>query len=338
MRPFISKMIAQEAMIKITNFLLLLLINYQAIALEPTSTNYQLITMGTGNITGLYYTVGGSICRLVNEKIKEFGIRCAVEYSDGAVANFNSLMNKKIDLAIMQNDVFYDAISGTGYFANQPPNKSLKLMLSLFPESLTVMVRSNSAINSFEDIKGKRVVMGNDGSGSKELTNKLFNFYGWKTEDFVSLEAVDISTHSQALCDNKIDVMITHQGHPNSTIKEATTTCDVTILEVVGDKINEFLNSSPYYQTSTIPGGIYAGNPNDITTFGNKALLVTTDNIDHITIYNITKSILNSFNNFKALNPVFASSDINVMIDGISVNYLHEGAAKYLKEQNLLPQ
>jgi TRAP transporter TAXI family solute receptor len=210
------------------------------------------------------------------------------------------------------------------------------MMLSLFPESLTVIVRSNSAINSFEDIKGKRVVMGNNGSGSKKLTAKLFAFYGWKTEDFVSLESVDISTHSQALCDNKIDVMITNQGHPNSTIKEATTTCDVNILPVFGEKINEFLSSSPYYQVSTIPGGIYAGNPNDITTFGSKALLVTTDNIDHITIYNITKSILNSFNNFKALNPVFASSEISAMIDGVNVDYLHEGAAKYLNETNLL--
>jgi TRAP transporter TAXI family solute receptor len=298
--------------------------------------NSQIITIGTGSITGLYYPAGGAICRMINLQFNKHHIRCSVEATSGSLFNIQSLNNGQVEFAIVQSDVQYEAYNGIGNFASQGKNHKLRSVFSIHDDSFTVVARAGSGIKSFEDIKGKRVNIGTLGSGSRSMIENLIKLYGWKTEDFPNINEFKASEQPEALCNNKIDVMIFSVGHPNGAVQEAATTCATEIIPVQGPKIKEFLKLYPYYVETVVPGGIYAGNKNDINTFGAKATIVTTSDIKDDVIYQIVKSVFEGFSSFKFLHPVFSSLTIKKMIKEGNTIPLHNGATKYFNENDLL--
>lgn len=317
--------------------LLILLISLSSFAAEDNKKlGNKPMTIGAGDVTGLYYSVGGTICRIINQNIKNLGIRCAVDYSNGSSENLENLYSNKNNFAILQSDTLHDAYNGSGPYANKAPNKSLRSIFSLYQEALTIVARANTGIAKFEDIKGKRIAIAVDGSGSKTLVEKLFAFYGLGKKDFASISEIDLSSQPEALCNSKIDAMIINVGHPNGAVREASISCDIAILQLDEKTISNFIASNPSYTKATIKGGTYPGNPSDITTLGVSAILTTTDDMDSDIIYKITKAVLGDFDHLKALDPVFYSLDTKYMVNNYKLEPMHDGAAKYFKEAGLL--
>ena len=293
-----------------------------------TRSNYKLITIGTGEVTGIYYPVGGAICRLTNQNIANLGIRCSVNYTNGSMDNLKSLLDKKNDFAILQSDVFHDAYNES--------DKSLRAVFSLYPESLTLIVRTGDSIKQVEDLKGKRIASDVEGYGNKNLITRLFADYNFNKQDLANVTEMDLLSQPEALCSNKIDAMVVIVGHPSAVVKDVSSSCDVTILPIADDKISDLVNKNPYYVASTIKGGTYQGNPNDIKTFGVSAILVSTKDVDADIVYKLTKSVLDSFSDFRALIPAISFVDKTYMVNNLKPESTHEGAKKYFKEANLL--
>ena len=192
------------------------------------------ITIGTGGVTGVYYPTGGAICRLVNKGRKEHHVRCSVESTGGSIYNLNTIRAGELDMGVAQSDWQYHAYNGTSKFKDQGPNKDLRAVFSVHPEPFTVVARADSGIKSFDDLKGKRVNIGNPGSGQRGTMEVLMAAKGWKKSDFTLASELKASEQSKALCDNKIDAMIYTVGHPSGSIKEATTSCDTVLVSVSG--------------------------------------------------------------------------------------------------------
>lgn len=296
----------------------------------------KFVTIGTGGVTGVYYPTGGAICRLVNRGRKDHGIRCSVESTGGSVYNLNALREGGLDLAVTQSDWQYHAYTGTSIFAGQGAFKDLRSVFSLHTEAFTVIVRADSGINKFEDIVGKRVNVGNPGSGNRATMEVVMKAEGWTMKSFKLASELKGSEQPQALCDNKIDVMIYNAGHPNGAVQEVATSCDVKLIPVTGPVIDKLIASSPYYATTTIPGGMYAGNPEDIKTFGVKATFVSSAKVDEDVIYQIVKAVFDNFDNFKTLHPVFVNLDPRRLIREGNSAPLHKGAEKYFREKGLM--
>jgi len=293
----------------------------------------KFITIGTGGVTGVYYPTGGAICRLVNRGHKDHGIRCSVEATGGSVYNVNSLRQGGMDVAIVQSDWQYHAYNGTDIFAAQGPFKDLRSIFSLHTEAFTVVVRANSDIKGLDDLPGKRVNIGNPGSGNRATMDVVMRAKGWTEKTFKIASELKAQEQAQALCDGKIDAMIYSAGHPNGAVQEVATSCDVRILTLEGPEIDAIVKDNPFYSYTTIPGGMYNGNPNDVKTFGVKATFVTTSKVDDDTIYQIVKSVFDNFENFKTLHPVFTYlEEQNLIKDGNSAP-LHDGAKKYYRER-----
>ena len=149
-----------------------------------TATAESFITIGTGGVTGVYYPAGGAICRLVNKGRKEHGVRCSVESTGGSVYNLNTIRAGELDMGVAQSDWQYHAYNGTSQFAEQGPNKDLRAVFSLHPEPFTVVARKDSGIKTFDDLKGKRVNIGNPGSGQRGTMEVVMNAKGWTMGDF----------------------------------------------------------------------------------------------------------------------------------------------------------
>lgn len=314
----------------------LLLLSVVLFKAESAVAEDKFITIGTGSVTGVYYPTGGAICRLVNKGRRTHGVRCSVESTSGSVYNLEALRKKELDFAIAQSDWQYNAYNGIDYFADQGANKQLRSLFSLHSEAFTVVARADSSIKTFEDLKGKRVNIGNQGSGNRATMEVLMKAEGWTTKDFKETFELKASEQADALCSNKIDAMIYSAGHPNGAVQEAATTCETVIIPVEGPKVDELLKLHPYYVYTIIPGGMYPGTPNDVKTFGVKATLVTMEDENEEVVYQVVKAVFDNFDNFKTLHPVFSTLDLKKMVKEGSIAPLHKGAERYFKEKGLL--
>lgn len=296
------------------------------------------ISIGTGAITGVYYPAGGAICRLLNRGRKDHGIRCSVESTGGSVSNLNAVRNGAIDFGIVQSDWQYHAYNGTGFFSDQKPFRELRSVFSLYTETFTIAALEKSNIRTVDDLLGKRVNFGPQGSGMYATMEVLMGVKGWTKQSFSAVNYLQPSEQPKALCDGKIDVMIYASGNPNGVLQEATQSCKVRIIPIDRETIDKLIQTNSFYVKAVVPGGMYAGNPNNVETFGVKASLVTSEKTPIDVVYNITKATIENFDNFKTLHPVFSSLKKEEMVrDGNSAP-IHPGALKYFKEVKLLKE
>lgn len=301
-----------------------------------SAADTKFVTIGTGGVTGVYYPTGGAICRLVNKTRKEHGIRCSVESTGGSVYNLNTIRAGELDMGVAQSDWQYHAYHGTSKFEDKGANKELRAVFSVHPEPFTVVARADSGIKNFDDLKGKRVNIGNPGSGQRGTMEVVMAAKGWKASDFALASELKSAEQSAALCDNKIDAIVFTVGHPSGSIKEATTSCDSVLVNVAGPVIDKIVSENDYYRTATIPGGMYRGNGEDTKTFGVGATFVSSTAVPEDVMYNVVKAVFENFDSFKKLHPAFANLKKEEMVkDGLSAP-LHAGAAKYYKEAGLI--
>lgn len=307
-----------------------------ALGAATTANAESFITIGTGGVTGVYYPTGGAICRLVNKNRAEHGIRCSVESTGGSVYNLNTIRAGELDMGVAQSDWQYHAYHGTSKFEESGPNKELRAVFSVHPEPFTVVARADSGIKTFTDLKGKRVNIGNPGSGQRGTMEVLMEALGWTKDDFSLASELKSAEQSKALCDNKIDAMVFTVGHPSGSIKEATTTCDAVLVSVTGPEVEKLIAENAYYRVATIPGGMYRGNDNDVQTFGVGATFVSSTNTPADTVYQVVKAVFENFDDFRKLHPAFEVLKKEQMVkDGLSAP-LHDGAMKYYKEAGLM--
>ncbi len=304
--------------------------------MAPAAMAEEFITIGTGGVTGVYYPTGGAICRLVNKGRRDHGVRCSVESTGGSVYNINTIREGELEFGVAQSDWQYHAYNGTSRFEETGPFEGLRAVFSVHPEPFTVVARADSGIATFEDLKGKRVNIGNPGSGQRGTMEVLMGALGWTTGDFALATELKASEQSAALCDNQIDAMVYTVGHPSGSIQEATTACDSVLVEVSGDVVAKLIEDNSFYRSATIPGGMYRGNDEDTMTFGVGATFVSADSVSEDVVYTLVKSVFENFDDFKGLHPAFANLAPEEMASAGLSAPLHDGAAKYYREAGLI--
>lgn len=296
----------------------------------------EFISIGTGGVTGVYYPTGGAICRLVNKSRKEHGIRCAVESTGGSVYNINTIKAKELEFGVAQSDWQHHAYNGTSKFEGDAAFPGIRAVFSVHAEPFTLLVRGDSGITKFEELKGKRVNVGNPGSGQRATMEVVMDAFGITMDDLGLATEYKGSEMAKQICDGNIDAMIYTIGHPAAAIKEATTTCDVKLVSVTGAPIDKLVADNPYYRVATIPGGMYAGNDQDTTTFGVGATFVSSVDVSDEVVYVVAKAVMENIDDFRQLHPAFANLDPKQMVSAGLSAPLHPGAEKAYKELGLI--
>lgn len=296
----------------------------------------QFVSIGTGGVTGVYYPTGGAICRLVNRNRKEHGIRCGVESTGGSVFNINAVRGGELEFGVAQSDWQFHAYNGTSRFEEQGAFEGLRAVFSVHPEPFTVVARADAGISTFEDLKGKRVNVGNPGSGQRGTMEVLMDAMGWTMGDFALSSELQAAEQSQALCDNNIDAMVYTVGHPSGSIQEATTSCDSVLVTVENEATAKLIADNSYYRSAVIPGGMYRGNDEDVNTFGVGATFVSSTDVPDDVVYEIVKAVFENIDQFRSLHPAFANLDPEQMASAGLSAPLHPGAERYYKEAGLI--
>lgn len=296
-------------------------------------TNF--VTIGTGGITGVYYPTGGAIAKMVNKKKKEYGIRATVESTGGSVFNVNAVMNGDLEFGIVQSDRQYQAVNGLEEWKDKGPQQDLRAVFSIHPESVTLVAAVDSGAKDIKDLKGKKVNIGNPGSGQRQNSIDALSTVGLDIDKDIQTESVKASEAPGLLQDGRIDAFFYTVGHPNGAIKEATSgTRKVRFVTI--SAVDKLLAQYPYYARSSIPVAQYPGaeNDKDVETFGVKATFVTSAKVPDETVYAITKEVFDNLEEFKKLHPAYAGLTRESMLEGLSAP-IHPGAMKYYQEAGL---
>lgn len=295
----------------------------------------KFITIGTGGQTGVYYVVGQSICQLVNRDTAKTQVKCNAPSTGASVANLNAIADKQMDMGIAQSDWQYHAYNGSSSFEGKK-NDKLRAVFSLHPEPFTLMARDDSGIQTFDDLKGKRVNVGDPGSGTRATMNVILDAKGWSNKDFKVASELKPAEMASVMCDNNLDAITYNVGHPNGALKEAAASCNAHLVPVTGEAIDKLVDAHSYYAKATIPGGLYKGTDNPVETFGVYATLVTSSDVEADKVYAVVKAVFDNFDRFKRLHPAFANLKEEEMIKNALSAPLHEGAERYYKERGWL--
>ncbi|MDH3631609.1 MAG: TAXI family TRAP transporter solute-binding subunit [Gammaproteobacteria bacterium] len=292
----------------------------------------QFVSIGTGGVTGVYYPTGGAICRLVNKNRKEHGIRCSAESTGGSIYNINTIRAGELEFGVAQSDWQYHAYNGTSKFKDQGAFKKLRAVFSVHPEPVTVIASDSSGVMQLSDIKGKRMNIGNPGSGTRGTWEVIEEALGWTRADLKLAAEMKSAETGQAVCDGKIDAYFWLVGHPSALTQESLATCDAHLVHVKGKAIDKLVSDNSFYRKATIPAGMY-NNDKDIQTFGVGATFVSSTDVSDEVVYTIVKAVFDNFDDFKKLHPAFGNLKESEMIKDALSAPLHDGAAKYYKER-----
>lgn len=304
-----------------------------AVAAPVQAQDQKFITIGTAGVTGMYYVVGNSICKFMNRDTAKHGYRCTAQATSGSIANLNGIAKAEMNFGTVQSDWQYHSLHGTSAFSKSGPNKNLRSVFSAHADIVTVVARADTGIDVLADLKGKKVNIGNPGSGSRATAEVLLNTIGISVSDLAFAAELKSAEQSAALCDEKVDAIMFSAGHPVGNIKEATVSCDTVFLQVDGAEVDKLVAETPYYSKATIPAGLYKGQPETIHSYGPLATLVTSTDTDEEAVYQLVKAVFDNFKRFKALRPTFADLTEKDMISNGTIAPLHEGAIRYYKER-----
>ena len=295
------------------------------------------VVIGTASATGIYYPLGGSICRLVNLETSRHGLRCSEEPSSGPGTNLESLRRGRLDIGIVPSDVLADAVAGQGPFTLRGPATKVRILFSGPDDMFTVVARKELGIGTVAEARGTRINIGNPGSRQRANIDRVIAVLGLTRSDFVEVRELSPAEQSRAFCAKELDVIVYSVGHPNGLIQDVTRTCHGRLVDVSGPGIDRMLSEYREYERTVIPGGTYWDAPADVRTFGVRAVVVTSPRVSDTMAYEITRAVFENFDAFRRLHPAFETLSVADMVHASGRAPVHAGAMRYYRERGWLP-
>lgn len=308
-----------------------------SIVLGTASTTAQVakkyLLIGGGSATGVYYQVALSICTLVNEKLERQGYVCLGRPSLGSVFNIRAIRRGLLNFGVVQSDRTYQAYHGKGEWAGWR-YEGLRSVLSVYPETVMLVTRADTGITRVDDLRERRVNIGNPGSGTRGNAVDVLTYYG--IDQNFDITAKDLQPHdaTQALVDKKIDAFFYTVGNPWEDGQKLATRTKIRMIPIDAPSIKGLVANRSYYVMATIPGGVYEGVDKDVPTYAVKATLVTSEAEPEEVVYNVVKTVFENLERFRKMHAAFALASLQPqeMLEGLSAP-LHPGALRYYKEK-----
>lgn len=291
----------------------------------PQGGKYVLATGGT---SGTYYPFGGAISQVINAHAENTNITAT---STGAsIENIRLISSGEADLAIVQNDVLDYAVNGTELFAEK--TTGIAAVASLYPEIVQLVVGKDSGINSIADLKGKKVSVGDVGSGVEANAKQILELYGMTFDD-IKAQHLSFKESASTFQDGQIDAFFVTAGIPNTAIVELSLTSPVKLLGFEDDKLAEIITKYPFYTVFEIPADVYKTDA-PTKTIAIKATLIVSDKLSEDVVYGMTKALFENLGELGESHAKGKEVSLEAALDGISTT-IHPGALKYFKEKGI---
>ena len=293
----------------------------------------QNLLVGGGSVTGVYYQVALQVGNLVNKYASD-KYNCVGRPALGSVFNINAVNRGLLDFGVAQSDRNWQAANGAADWKGKPVGK-LRSVFSMHPEAVLLMTRADSGISSVSDLKGKRVNIGNPGSGQRGNAEDVLRIYGIDKDKDIDAEGLQQHDASRALIDRKIDAFFYTVGNPSAAITEPANSTKTDLIPINSQGIRDFIADKPYYVMTKIPAGTYKGIDHDTETYAVKATVVASSDASEQMVYDVVKLVFENLDELKQTHAAFRFLTPKDMLEGLSAP-LHPGAERYYKERGWL--
>ena len=289
--------------------------------------NYILATGGT---SGTYYPFGGAVANIWNTKIQNMNV--TAQATGASAENLRLISKGEAEFAIVQNDVMDYAYNGTDMFAGQKLS-GIMTIGTLYPEVVQIAASKASGIKTVADMKGKRISIGDAGSGVEFNAKQILEGYGLTFND-IQKNNLSFKESAEGIQNGTLDACFITAGVPNSALQELAFTSGLVLVPVDGETADKICAAHSFYTKTTIPGGTYKGTDTDTSALAIRATLAVSEKLDENTVYEMTKVL---FSNLAELGTAHAKGkevSAAAAVTGVSVPF-HPGALKYYKEVGL---
>jgi TRAP transporter TAXI family solute receptor len=300
----------------------------------------KFITIATGGTAGAYYPLGGLMAQILTDRVPEVVV--TVQTSGGSVANCNLMKDRQVESAISQNNVTNSAYEGKDQFAAGKPVKNLRFVASLFREIIHVVARADSGIKSLKDIKGKRLIPGDRGSGTEVDTLNILAAMGLTYKDFAGVDWVPYTGMVQRLQDKQMDVAFLTVGWPASAVTELAMATEIVLVPIEEEMRDKLTKMYSFYTKAVIPKGTYKGMKQDVPTITTTAQWLMDEQVPADLVYKLTMALWekgkDGLSGADVMGKVYARGrdvQLKTALDGMGIP-LHPGAARYYKEIGLI--
>jgi hypothetical protein len=287
------------------------------------------LTFATGGTAGTYFPLGGEMASVINNNTS---IQVTAVASNASADNIQQIGNGDAHIAIVQNDVMSYAFNGTEIWTENPPVTNMATLMSLYPETVQIIAAADSGINSIEDLVGKRVSIGDIGSGVEANALQVLGVHGITTDDIV-VSNLGFSASADAMRDRRLDAVFITSGTPNAAVLELSTGRDLNIIPIAQDKINELLSKYAFYVQVAITSDEYSFLSQTVSTVAVQATLIASTSVSDQSAYNIVKALIENAGDISHARGAYIIAENAVK--SISVD-LHPGAARYFREIGVL--
>ena len=293
------------------------------------------VVLATGGPTGTYYAYGMAMGTILAEKT---GIKVDAISTGASKANIQSIQLGEVDMAVVQNDVMYYAYTGTDLFTGEQ-TQDFSAMAVLYPELCQIIASEESGIKTVADLAGKRVSVGDAGSGVEFNAKQILEAYGIDMNEDIQKQNLGFGPSADALKDGKIDAFFCVAGIPTTAITDLAMSKNITVVAVEDDKFAELSEKYGFYTQQNVPAGTYAGMEEDVKTVAVMATYIVDNDLPEKAVYDLTKAMFENKDAIAAAHVKGAELNAETAIDGIPAEVpLHPGAAKYYKEIGVLAE
>jgi TRAP transporter TAXI family solute receptor len=298
-------------------------------------------------VSGTYFPIGGLIANIISNppgaRPCEEGGSCGVpglvaiaQTSQGSVDNIEAIERGDIESGFAQSDVTYGAYTGTGVFAGREPAKRIRVLTNLYPESVHLVVRAGSGIESVGDLRGRRVSIDRSGSGTRVDALLILEAFGVREE---GLEPLDVSPADAVdmMEAGGLDAFFLVAGYPAAAVSELAQRKTARLLPLVGPEVTALIKRYPFFAYDLIPFATYEGLPATETISVGAQWLVSAE-LEEEFVYRLTEALWRPEAR-QLLDQGHSKGreiTLETALDGVAIP-LHPGAERYYREVGLLP-
>ncbi|GAB2649785.1 MULTISPECIES: TAXI family TRAP transporter solute-binding subunit [Psychrobacter] len=285
----------------------------------------KFLTIATGGASGPYNIIGTALSEVY---VKNFGVNSKTQTTGASVENVNLLTQGKVDMVLALSDVVTDAVEGKNNF--DKPIDNIQQIAVLYPNVVQIVTTKDTGIKNIEDLRGKRIAVGDQGSGTEVNARTLLEGFGI-TYDDITVDYLGFAEAADGMKAGKIEAAFFSSGLPNSSLMELEQGVDLQLVTIDQDKLKEIIATKPYFNTFEIPAGTYGNDAAIPTAAIMNALLVNSD-LSESDGYKLTKALFDNLDGLKTAHQAANDISLETARDGM-VAPIHPGAKKYYDEQ-----
>lgn len=267
------------------------------------------------------------MARIISENVD--GVTATGVTSGASTVNSNDINDGKAELGLVQNDIAYYAHEGSNMFEQVTDN--FYGIATLYPEVVQIVTSADSGIETVDDLKGKRVAVGDQGSGSEANAKQILEAHGISYDD-LNIEFMGFGDAASGIQDGNIDAAFITAGTPTGAIEALKASREVRIVSIDPTKIKELTDKYPYYTHFDLPSDVY-GTSDDATTVAVQAMIIVSKTLPEDQVYEMTKAIFENLDVIEATHARGKDITLETALDGMSIE-VHPGAQRYFDEAN----